>query len=86
MNPFFAFWFPCGICDRRTRVTEQHMLTPYEIPHKDILKATGCLQRRDRVMSECRNYPRDADGFLDSFVLSVHEFDESDPRMLHVCK
>ena len=70
------FRFPRGICDKRTGDIEQHTLTPCEIPHKDILKALRYLKRRDRKMSNFRNYPPDTARGLDGLVLSVHGFDE----------
>ncbi|CAN0374169.1 unnamed protein product [Laminaria digitata] len=81
------FRFTCAVCDVMTPVRDHHLVSPSEIPHREILRATDNLRKHERVMSFFYNYPHDPDGFLDGLVLTVHGFDEENNRgKLHVCK
>ncbi|CAN0534723.1 unnamed protein product, partial [Laminaria digitata] len=77
--------YPCAVCDRVAPVHEHHVLTPQQLPHRAKLRVSSCLQRHVRVMEEFSSYPNDHEHLLDGLVLSVHGFEEAEPRKLNVC-
>lgn len=74
------------MCDRNTLVNEQTKTAASDIPQGYLLRASDRIRSKAAVFNTMKDYPGDAGGELNGFVLSKFGFETEEPHRLCICK